>query len=60
MLTLFEISRLLHLIDDYCQIMEYAISSQPEWVDILYGKNDISYLRVIRAKLEAEYDNRIK
>ena len=60
MLTLFEISRLIHLVDDYCHIMEYAVSSQAEWVDICDGKNDISYMKAIKAKLEEEYDKRIK
>lgn len=60
MLTPFELFRIIKLIDDYCYIMDYAISSQAPWVDILYTKNDISYMKGIKAKLEEEFDNRIK
>lgn len=60
MLTLFELYRIIKLVDEYCNIMGYAISSKAEWVDILYTKNDVRYLKRIKAKLEEEYDNRIK
>lgn len=60
MLTLFELARLMNLIDDYCHIMEYAISIQTEWVDTCYGENDVRYMKAIKDKLEEEYNNRIK
>lgn len=60
MLTLFELCRLITLVDEYCNIMGYAISSKAEWIDILYTENDVRYLKCIKAKLEEEYDNRIK
>lgn len=59
MLTLFELYRIIKLVDEYCNIMDCAISSKAEWVDILHTKNDIRFLKRTKAKLEEEYDNRI-
>ena len=60
MLTLFELYRIIKLVDEYCNIMDHAISSKADWIDILYTKNDIRCLKRIKAKLEEEYDNRNK
>ena len=60
MLSLFELYRVIKLIDEYCNIMGYAISSKAEWVDILCTKTDVGYLERIKAKLEEEYHNRIE
>lgn len=60
MLTLFELYRIIKLIDEYCNIMGYAISSKADWVDILYTKNDVRCLKRIKAKLEEEYDKQNK
>lgn len=60
MLTLFELHRIIKMVDEYCNIMGYAISSKAEWIDILHAKTDVRYLKRIKAKLEDEYDHRIK
>lgn len=59
MLTVFELYRIIKLVDEYCNILGYAISCKADWIDILYTKNDIRCLQHIKAKLEEEYDNRI-
>ena len=60
MLTLFELYRIIKLVDEYCNILEYAISCKADWIDTLYTKTDIRCMKHIKAKLEEEYDNRIK
>lgn len=60
MLTLHEIDRLIKMIDEYCYIINYAISKYAVWVDMYSGENDVHLLRIIRDKLENEVNNRLK
>ena len=60
MLTLFEIDRLIKMIDEYCYFISYAISNYSVWVDMLSGENDVYTMQIIKRKLENELNNRSK
>ena len=57
MLTLFEIDRLIKLIDEYCHVIDFAISNCSVWVDMRLGENDVYIMQIIREKLENELNN---
>lgn len=60
MLTLFEIDRLIKMIDEYCHFINYAISNYSAWVDMWSGENDVYIMEIIKEKLENESNNRTK
>lgn len=60
MLTIFELDRLLKMIDEYCYFMTYAISNCSVWVDMWSGENDVYIMQIIKGKLENELNNRTK
>ena len=57
MLTLFELDRLIRLIDEYCHFIDFAVSNYSVWVDIRSGENDVYIMQIIREKLENELNN---
>ena len=60
MLTLFELDRLIKMIDEYCYFINYAISNYSAWVDMWSGENDVYIMQIIKEKLENELNNRTK
>ena len=58
MLSLFELDRLLRMLNEYIDIIEYAVSKYAPWVDIYNGPNDIYAVKIIRDKLTKQYENR--
>lgn len=60
MLTLFELDRLIKMIDEYCYFIKYAISNYSVWVDMWSGENDVYIMQIIKEKLENELNNRTK
>lgn len=59
MLSVFELDRLIRMLNEYIDIIEYAVSKYACWVDIYGGPNDIHNVKIIRDKLTNQYENRI-
>lgn len=59
MLSLFELDRLIRMLNEYIDIIEYAVSKYAPWVDIYGDPNDIYDVKIIRDKLTKHYENRI-